>query len=127
MYEFPVSFLCFYLKGKVQIDSDFVHYKIPNTILGLIPMGASEESIPLKSISNVKIENRTNLKSLIIGAFIAFLGVISFVDSILLALILLAIGVNMATNAIQLYIEVEKTELQLLYIFLFMKARKQVK
>ena len=37
--EFITSYLTFYLKGKIQVDKNFVKFEIPNTILKLIPLG----------------------------------------------------------------------------------------
>ena len=48
---FSMNLLFFWIKGKVEVDSRFVKTNLSNTILGFIPAGKDQQSIPLKNIS----------------------------------------------------------------------------
>lgn len=47
-FEFSTSLLFFWVKGKVEVDNRFVKTKLSNTLLGFIPAGKDQQSIPLK-------------------------------------------------------------------------------
>ena len=72
--EFITSYLTFYLKGKIQVDKNFVKFEIPNTILKLIPLGKASRSLPVNQISSVDDSFKLNFKSLLWGIFFLLLG-----------------------------------------------------
>ena len=41
--KYMTSLLTFYLKGEIRTEKNFIQFKTPNTILGLIPLGAKTE------------------------------------------------------------------------------------
>ncbi len=45
---FSISLIFFWLKGEIEVDSRFVKTNLTNTILGIIPAGRDQQSIPLK-------------------------------------------------------------------------------
>lgn len=59
--EFITSYLTFYLKGKIQVDKNFVKFEIPNTILKLIPLGKASRSLPVNQISSVDDSFKLNI------------------------------------------------------------------
>lgn len=67
------SLLTFYLKGEIHIEQNFITFKIPNTILGLIPFGAKEEKIAVNQVVSVSSNFKLKLGKLIIGIIFAFL------------------------------------------------------
>ena len=42
--EFTTSLLTFYLKGSIEGNEHFINFKVPNTILGMIPLGARTDN-----------------------------------------------------------------------------------
>lgn len=74
------SLLTPYLKCELMCSSTRFVYKVPNTILGLIPLGSDENTIPLKSISSVNISNKLFIGRLIWGLIIAIAGLSLFAN-----------------------------------------------
>ncbi|MBO4677790.1 MAG: hypothetical protein J5633_09625 [Oscillospiraceae bacterium] len=69
------SLLTFYLKGEIGADQNFVKLKDPNTILGFIPLGSHQESIPINQITSVQSSFRMRLGKLVIGILVAILAI----------------------------------------------------
>lgn len=51
--RFSPSVVLFWLKTSVAASNMRVMYKSPNTLLGVIPLGSSTQTIPLRSIASV--------------------------------------------------------------------------
>lgn len=51
--EYMTSLLTFYLKGEIKSEQNFINFKVPNTILGLIPLGARTSKLPVNQIASV--------------------------------------------------------------------------
>ena len=81
---------------------------LANTILGFIPAGRDNQSIPLKNISSSSISTYYNFKALLGGIFLSFMGLDMISDSFLSALILLLIGVNCFCSGIKTRLIIEK-------------------
>jgi hypothetical protein len=86
-----------------------VKTKLSNTILGFIPAGKDEQSIPLKNISGSTLSSKYNLKAIIIGLFFILFGFSSIGDSIFAGLIWLIIGFGIAGSGIQTILNIEKS------------------
>ena len=108
-FEFSTSLLFFWIKGHVEVDYRFVKTNLSNTILGFIPAGKDQQSIPLKNISGSMLSTSYKIKAIIIGLFILFLGLGSLGDSFIFGLILLLLGVGIAGSGIQTKINIEKS------------------
>ena len=124
---FITSYLTFYLKGEIKKEKNFIKFTIPNTILGFIPLGAGKKSVAINHIASVDTDFRVNVKQLLIGAIIAIVGLASMGDSFLAGLILLALGVIDALNALQTALIVSTTagEQVLLFFVIFEKAKAE--
>ena len=100
--EYITSYLTFYLKGRVEFTRDNIHFKVPNTVLGLIPLGSQQQAININHV--VGASSNFHLKT---GSFIvALLGTLYSLSQIgssytLLFLILSIFFINMALNAFQ--------------------------
>ena len=62
-----ILYLTFYLKGKVTFTRDNIHFKVPNTILGVIPLGANERAVNINHIVGCSSNFYMNLSSHIFG------------------------------------------------------------
>lgn len=107
--EFSTSLLFFWVKGKVEVDSRFVKTDLSNTLLGFIPAGKDQQSIPLKNISGSMLSTKYFLKPIILGLLIFFFGLNSLSDNFILGLILLLFGVGVAGSGIQTILNIEKS------------------
>ena len=67
--KYMTSLLTFYLKGEIRTEKNFIQFKTPNTILGLIPLGAKTEKFTIDQISSTTTNFRLRLKYLIFGIF----------------------------------------------------------
>lgn len=126
---FITSYLTFYLKGEISGDQKFLNLKIPNTILGLIPLGAKKESMPRQHIASVHTDFRLSFFSLIVGAFLALLG-LGFLCSgdIVLGIILAAVGILMVLGAFQttLIIMTTASEIKTVSFIIFEKSKAEL-
>lgn len=105
---FSMNLLFFWIKGKVEVDSRFVKTNLSNTILGFIPAGKDQQSIPLKNISGAILSSKYHIKRIILGLFIFFIGLGSLSSSIF-GLIILLIGIGIAGNGVQTILTIEKS------------------
>lgn len=106
--EFAISLLFFWVKGAVEVDNRFVKTKISNTILGVIPAGRDQQSIPLKNISGSMLSTKFFIKPFIIGFILIFIGFGLIGDSFIAGLIFLLIGIGTAGSGIQTVLIIEK-------------------
>lgn len=109
--KYITSILTFYLKGEISADANFIKFKEPNTILGLIPLGAKKESIPINQISSTQTNFKLKIGKLLIGIFILILGFTLFEDSstIPVALIFLIFAFNTVMDAFEIDLNVNMT------------------
>lgn len=97
---FMSALLTFYLKGEISMDEAFLRLKIPNTILGFIPLGSKVNNIPVDHIATVDTNFSLDFKNFLIGVIVAGLGLAMIGSSFLAALIFLAIGACVALSSI---------------------------
>ena len=125
--QFSISLLFFWVKGKIEVDSRFVKTNLSNTILGFIPAGKDQQSIPLKNISGSTLSTKYNLKPIILGLIIIIFGFNSFSKNYILGLILLIIGIGIAGNGIQTILTIEKSGTPyLISVPFFEKSKMQI-
>ena len=99
--KFMTSIIFFWLKGKIEWDSNFLKLKVPNTLFGILPLGAFKKSIPINQISSVVTDFSLAIKNIIVGVILAFLGLIFVDSSVLIMLILMIAGVVKIIDAFQ--------------------------
>ncbi|WP_077216089.1 hypothetical protein [Bacillus kwashiorkori] len=108
-FQFSTSLLFFWVKGKVDVDNRFVKTNLSNTILGFLPAGKDQQSIPLKNISGSMLSTKYFLKPIIIGLFLLFFGFGTFGETFLGGLTLIIIGIGVAGSGIQTILNIEKS------------------
>lgn len=92
--RFSPSVIIFWLKTSIAASSTRVQYRAPNTLFGLIPLGASTKTIPLRNIASVDTNTKFNLGSLVWGLFFLFVGFGMFDSNALAAIVCLLIAVR---------------------------------
>lgn len=90
--EFSRSFLFPWVKGRISLEDRMVKTRRVHTVLGIIPAGTDNQTMPLSNISAVGVNTRYNIKTILIGAALAVGGVLCLTGSFLLALVLLLAG-----------------------------------
>ena len=96
--RFSPSVIIFWLKTSIAASSTRVQYKAPNTLFGLIPLGAATKTIPLRNIASVDTNTKFNLGSLVWGLIFLFVGFGMFSSSALMAVFFLLIAVANFVN-----------------------------
>ncbi len=107
--NFSISLLFFWIKGKVEVDSRFVKTNLANTILGFIPAGKDQQSIPLKNISGAMLGTKYYVKPFLFGFVLIFIGLGSFDSSFFTGLLFLLLGIGVAGSGIQTILTIEKS------------------
>lgn len=107
--SFMTSLMTFYLKGEIAQQNNFVTLKIPNTILGFIPLGSQTEKLPIGQISMVGTNFRLLFKQFIVGIITAIIGLSVMGSSLLTGLIFLLIGAGMVINSFQNILVIDLT------------------
>lgn len=96
--RFSPSVIIFWLKTSIAASSTRVQYEAPNTLFGLIPLGASTKTIPLRNIASVDTNTKFNLGSLVWGLFFLFVGFGMFDSNALAAIVCLLVAVANFAN-----------------------------
>lgn len=96
--RFSPSVIIFWLKTSIAASSTRVQYKAPNTLFGLIPLGAATKTIPLRNIASVDTNTRFNLGSLVWGLVFLFVGFGMFNSNALVAIVCLLVAVANFAN-----------------------------
>lgn len=125
--RYITSLFTFYLKGEISSEQNFIRFKEPNTILGLIPLGAKKDNVAINQISSTQTNFRLKLGKLLIGVLIAILGLSMISDSFALALILALIGANSIIDAFEIDLQVIMTsgQVKVIDFFIFDKGKAE--
>lgn len=96
--RFSPTVLLFWLKTSVAASNMRVQYRSPNTILGLIPLGAETQTIPLRNIASVDTSTKFHMGSFLFGLVFIIAGFATLSNSAAVGIILLLIGLAMIAN-----------------------------
>lgn len=96
--RFSPSVVIFWLKTSIAASSTRIQYKAPNTLFGLIPLGASTKTIPLRNIAAVDTNTKFNLGSFLWGMVFLFIGFGMFSSSMAAGVICLIIAAANLAN-----------------------------
>ena len=79
--RYLISLFLFWLKGEISFEQNFIRFKTPNTIMGIIPLGAKKESMPINQLSVVSTSFSLDFKGLLVGIIITIVGIfVAFED-----------------------------------------------
>lgn len=96
--RFSPSVVLFWLKTSIAASSTCIQYKSPNTLFGLIPLGADTKTIPLRNIASVDTSTKFNLGSLVWGVVFLFVGLGCLGSSVPVALVLILVAAANLAN-----------------------------
>lgn len=95
---FSPSVILFWLKTSIGVSSTRIMTRVPNTVLGLIPLGAEDATYPLANVAGVGVNTKFSVGRLVFGLVFLFLGFGLIGDTALLGLILLLLSISMLAN-----------------------------
>lgn len=124
---FMTSLLTFYLKGEIKAEQNFLKLKKPNTILTLIPLGASKVNVPINQISSVGTSFKLFIKNFFIGIVELIAAFALFNSSVIWALILLLVGAFTVINSFQTALVISSTSGAdyVLFFLIFEKSKAE--
>lgn len=70
--KYLTSLFLFWIKGEIWEERNLINFKVPNTILGLIPLGSKKDSIPVTQIASTSTNFKLQFSRLLIGAIFLF-------------------------------------------------------
>lgn len=85
--RFSPSVIIFWLKTSIAASSTRIQYTTPNTLFGLIPLGADTKTIPLRNVASVDTSTKFNLGSLVWGVVFLLIGLGCLDSSVAVALV----------------------------------------
>ncbi|AOM81709.1 hypothetical protein [Salisediminibacterium beveridgei] len=108
--NFSLSLLFFWVKGFVSVDSRLIKVSGMNTLLGFIPVGKDNQSIPLKNVSSTTLSTSYRLKRMIIGLIIILFSVVMMTDTagFIAGLFYLSVGVIVILSGILSVLVIER-------------------
>ena len=98
--SFTANLILFWLKANYCLTNKRVTGTSPNTFMGIIPLGKSEISQPLKTIASVSSSTEFWFKTFLIGVIFTGAGFYMLGSSFLIGIILILIG---AINILNCY------------------------
>lgn len=100
--RFSPSVIIFWLKTSIAASSTRVQYRAPNTLFGLIPLGADTKTIPLRNVASVDTSTKFNLGSLVWGVVFLLIGLGCLDSSVAVALVLILVAASKPCSSIRL-------------------------
>ncbi|MFQ6206589.1 hypothetical protein [Bifidobacterium dentium] len=88
----------FWLKTSVAASNMRVMYKSPNTLLGVIPLGSSTQTIPLRNIASVDTNTKFNPGSFVWGVVFLVAGLAFLSDGAALGILFLLLAAANPAN-----------------------------
>jgi hypothetical protein len=117
--KYITSLLTFYLKGEIKAEQNFIEFKVPNTVLGVIPLGAKSDRLVINQIASTSTNFKLRLWKLLIGIVFVLSALLSF------SIIWLAISVNILLTAFETDLVVTTTAGQQKVISFFVFEREK--
>lgn len=111
-YTFPISPLCFWVKGSVEVGDKVTKITTRNTVLGIIPAGSNKQSIPMSNVSTVQVRSGVMIGRIALGIILIFFGLecassYDAVSGILAILLFGIIGVATIIAGLPVFLDVE--------------------
>lgn len=126
--RYMTSLLTFYLKGEITSEQNFVSFKNPNTILGLIPLGTKTVKMPINQIASTSTNFKLKFGKLLLGIIAAIIGFSVMKNSFVAALIVLIIAANWIIDSFEIDLVVTNTSGQekAIDFFIFEKGKAEL-
>ncbi|MBF7138405.1 hypothetical protein [Pediococcus pentosaceus] len=77
MFNFSISWLIFWMKGRVEVGNQSVRSRIPRLLLWVFPYGLISKDIALSDIKSTSIKGKNQFFPLLLGLILIVLGALS--------------------------------------------------
>lgn len=77
MFNFSISWLIFWMKGRVEVDNQSVRSRIPRLLLWVFPYGLISKDIALSDIKSTSVKGKNQFFPLLLGLILIVLGALS--------------------------------------------------
>lgn len=77
MFNFSISWLIFWMKGRVEVDNQSVRSRIPRLLLWVFPYGLISKDIAISDIKSTSIKGKNQFFPLLLGLILIVLGALS--------------------------------------------------
>ena len=104
--SFSPSVLLFWLKTEMGVSNTRFLTKSPNTLLGVIPLGYSDETYTLRNTAGVGVEVKFSLLRAVIGLVFLIIGLSTLTQNVF-GIIFLLIGLSMLLNSLSAALKIQ--------------------
>ncbi|KAF0425055.1 hypothetical protein GBO86_08935 [Pediococcus acidilactici] len=94
MFNFSISWLIFWMKGRVEVDNQSVRSRIPRLLIWIFPYGMVAKDVNLADIKATEVKGKTQAFPLLLGIVLIVLGILSAMnDGVGLGILAIVIGI----------------------------------
>ena len=94
MFNFSISWLIFWMKGRVEVDNQSVRSRIPRLWIWIFPYGMVAKDVNLADIKATEVKSKNQIFPLLLGIVLIVLGILSTMnDGVALGILAIIIGI----------------------------------
>ncbi|MCH9267443.1 hypothetical protein [Pediococcus acidilactici] len=94
MFNFSISWLIFWMKGRVEVDNQSVRSRIPRLLIWIFPYGMVAKDVNLADIKATEVKSKNQIFPLLLGIVLIVLGILSTMnDGVALGILAIVIGI----------------------------------
>ncbi|CAM3262510.1 hypothetical protein PEAC54167_05790 [Pediococcus acidilactici] len=94
MFNFSISWLIFWMKGRVEVDNQSVRSRIPRLLIWIFPYGMVAKDVNLADIKTTEVKSKNQIFPLLLGIVLIVLGILSTMnDGVALGILAIIIGI----------------------------------
>lgn len=94
MFNFSISWLIFWMKGRVEVDNLSVRSRIPRLLIWIFPYGMVAKDVNLADIKATEVKSKNQIFPLLLGIVLIVLGILSTMnDGVALGILAIIIGI----------------------------------
>ena len=94
MFNFSISWLIFWIKGRVEVDNQSVRSRIPRLLIWIFPYGMVAKDVNLADIKATEVKSKNQIFPLLLGIVLIVLGILSTMnDGVALGILAIIIGI----------------------------------
>ena len=109
--RFLISIIAPYLKGQMMCSTTRFVFKVPNTLLGVIPVGSNENTMPISAIAAVSTSSKLRVGRAILALIFILVGLSSFGGgtggAIMTGIICTLLGISFAATCMPMVLLVQ--------------------
>ncbi len=110
MFNFSISWLIFWMKGRVEVDNQSVRSRIPRLLLWVFPYGLISKDIALSDIKSTSIKGKNQFFPLLLGLILIVLGALSAMNKgLAIGILAIIIGLILGIAGFKARLTIETT------------------